>query len=70
MPPPGSPIPPARVLVVGAGVAGLAAIGTSVSLGAITYAFDVRLEVTKQIESMGGRFFVIGKTQTARRRGK
>ncbi len=37
-------VPPAKVLVVGAGVAGLAAIGTSVSLGAITYAFDVRPE--------------------------
>jgi NAD(P) transhydrogenase subunit alpha len=49
-------IPPARVLVVGAGVAGLAAIGTSVSLGAITYAFDVRPEVAEQIESMGANF--------------
>jgi NAD(P) transhydrogenase subunit alpha len=49
-------IPPARVLVVGAGVAGLAAIGTSVSLGAITYAFDVRPEVAEQIESMGAEF--------------
>ncbi|TIO38847.1 MAG: NAD(P)(+) transhydrogenase (Re/Si-specific) subunit alpha, partial [Mesorhizobium sp.] len=37
-------VPPAKVLVVGAGVAGLAAIGTSASLGAITYAFDVRPE--------------------------
>jgi NAD(P) transhydrogenase subunit alpha len=49
-------IPPARVLVVGAGVAGLAAIGASVSLGAITYAFDVRPEVAEQIESMGAEF--------------
>ncbi len=49
-------IPPARVLVVGAGVAGLAAIGTSVSLGAITMAFDVRPEVAEQIESMGAEF--------------
>ncbi|MGB3247001.1 MAG: NAD(P)(+) transhydrogenase (Re/Si-specific) subunit alpha, partial [Sulfitobacter sp.] len=38
-------VPPAKVLVVGAGVAGLAAIGTATSLGAITYAFDVRPEV-------------------------
>ncbi|MEL6690879.1 MAG: NAD(P)(+) transhydrogenase (Re/Si-specific) subunit alpha, partial [Pseudomonadota bacterium] len=45
-------VPPAKVLVVGAGVAGLAAIGTSTSLGAITYAFDVRPEVAEQIESM------------------
>ena len=49
-------VPPAKVLVVGAGVAGLAAIGTSTSLGAITYAFDVRPEVAEQIESMGAQF--------------
>ena len=49
-------VPPAKVLVVGAGVAGLAAIGTSVSLGAITMAFDVRPEVSEQIESMGAEF--------------
>ena len=49
-------VPPARVLIVGAGVAGLAAIGTSTSLGAITLAFDVRPEVAKQIESMGAEF--------------
>ncbi|MDO7565049.1 MAG: Re/Si-specific NAD(P)(+) transhydrogenase subunit alpha, partial [OM182 bacterium] len=49
-------VPPARVLVLGAGVAGLAAIGTSVSLGAITLAFDVRPEVSEQIESMGAEF--------------
>ncbi|MFO7763517.1 MAG: Re/Si-specific NAD(P)(+) transhydrogenase subunit alpha [Wenzhouxiangellaceae bacterium] len=49
-------VPPARVLVVGAGVAGLAAIGTSVALGAITLAFDVRPEVAEQIESMGAEF--------------
>jgi H+-translocating NAD(P) transhydrogenase subunit alpha len=49
-------VPPAKVLVIGAGVAGLAAIGTAVSLGAITYAFDVRPEVAEQIESMGAEF--------------
>ena len=49
-------VPPARVLVVGAGVAGLAAIGTSVSLGAIVHAFDVRPEVAEQVESMGASF--------------
>jgi H+-translocating NAD(P) transhydrogenase subunit alpha len=49
-------VPPAKVLVVGAGVAGLAAIGTSVSLGAIVHAFDVRPEVAEQIESMGANF--------------
>jgi H+-translocating NAD(P) transhydrogenase subunit alpha len=49
-------VPPAKVLVVGAGVAGLAAIGTATSLGAIVYAFDVRPEVAEQIESMGANF--------------
>lgn len=49
-------VPPAKVLVVGAGVAGLAAIGTATSLGAITHAFDVRPEVAEQVESMGAQF--------------
>jgi len=49
-------VPPANVLVLGAGVAGLAAIGTSTSLGAITYAFDVRPEVAEQVESLGAEF--------------
>ncbi|OYR23000.1 Re/Si-specific NAD(P)(+) transhydrogenase subunit alpha [Brucella thiophenivorans] len=49
-------VPPAKVLVIGAGVAGLAAIGTATSLGAITYAFDVRPEVAEQIQSMGAEF--------------
>ncbi len=49
-------VPPAKVLVIGAGVAGLAAIGASTSLGAITLAFDVRPEVAEQVESMGAEF--------------
>jgi NAD(P) transhydrogenase subunit alpha len=49
-------MPPAKVLIIGAGVAGLAAIGTAVSLGAIVSAFDVRPEVAEQIESMGASF--------------
>src|SRR5690625_3018428 len=49
-------VPPAKVFVIGAGVAGLAAIGTSKSLGSIVRAFDTRLEVAEQIESMGGEF--------------
>ncbi|PZM16696.1 Re/Si-specific NAD(P)(+) transhydrogenase subunit alpha [Rhizobium tubonense] len=49
-------VPPAKVLVIGAGVAGLSAIGTATSLGALTYAFDVRPEVAEQIESMGAEF--------------
>jgi NAD(P) transhydrogenase subunit alpha len=49
-------VPPAKVLVIGAGVAGLAAIGTATSLGAVVHAFDVRPEVAEQIESMGANF--------------
>ena len=52
-------VPPAKVLVIGAGVAGLAAIGTSQSLGAIVRAFDVRPEVSEQIESMGAEFLML-----------
>ncbi len=49
-------IPPAKVMVIGAGVAGLAAIGSAGSLGAIVRAFDTRPEVKEQIESMGAEF--------------
>ena len=52
-------IPPAKVLVIGAGVAGLAAIGAAQSLGAIVRAFDVRPEVAEQIESMGAEFLML-----------
>ena len=57
-------VPPAKVLVIGAGVAGLAAIGTSTSLGAITLAFDVRPEVAEQIESMGAEFVYLDFEET------
>jgi NAD(P) transhydrogenase subunit alpha len=56
-------VPPAKVLVIGAGVAGLAAIGTATSLGAITYAFDVRPEVAEQVESMGAEFVFLDFTE-------
>ncbi|MGY1680904.1 Re/Si-specific NAD(P)(+) transhydrogenase subunit alpha [Geodermatophilus sp. SYSU D01176] len=49
-------VPPATVLVVGAGVAGLAAIGAASSLGAVVRATDVRPEVAEQIASMGGEY--------------
>lgn len=52
-------VPPAKVLVVGAGVAGLAAIGTASSLGAVVRAFDARPEVGEQVESMGAEFLRI-----------
>ena len=49
-------VPPAKVFIAGAGVAGLAAIGTAVSLGAIVRANDTRSEVADQVVSMGGEF--------------
>jgi len=52
-------VEPAKVLVIGAGVAGLAAIGTARSLGAIVRAFDTRMEVAEQIESMGAEFLTV-----------
>ena len=51
---------PARVLVVGAGVAGLQAIATARRLGAVVEAFDVRPVVREQVESLGARFVDIG----------
>jgi len=56
-------IPPAKVMVIGAGVAGLAAIGTAVNLGAIVRAFDTRLEVKEQIESMNAEFLELDFTE-------
>jgi H+-translocating NAD(P) transhydrogenase subunit alpha len=52
-------IPPAQVLVLGAGVAGLQAIATARRLGAVVMAFDVRSAVKEQIESLGARFFEV-----------
>jgi H+-translocating NAD(P) transhydrogenase subunit alpha len=52
-------VPPATVLVAGAGVAGLAAIGTARSLGAIVRATDARAEVAEQVESMGAEFLAV-----------
>jgi len=52
-------IPPAKVLVIGAGVAGLAAIGAAKSLGAVVRAFDTRPEVKEQIESMDAEFLML-----------
>jgi NAD(P) transhydrogenase subunit alpha len=49
-------VPPAKVVVIGAGVAGLAAIGAANSLGAIVRAFDTRPEVKEQVQSMGAEF--------------
>ncbi|MDQ6658972.1 MAG: Re/Si-specific NAD(P)(+) transhydrogenase subunit alpha [Actinomycetota bacterium] len=61
-------MPPARVFVVGAGVAGLAAIGTASSLGAVVRAFDVRPEVAEQVESMGAQFVAVDAMSEAPQR--
>jgi len=52
-------IPPAKVLVVGAGVAGLQAIATAKRMGAIVFATDVRAASKEQVESLGGKFLTV-----------
>ncbi len=52
-------VPPAKVLVIGAGVAGLAALGAARGLGAIVRAFDTRAAVREQVESLGGEFLEV-----------
>ncbi|MDP7557404.1 MAG: Re/Si-specific NAD(P)(+) transhydrogenase subunit alpha [Nitrospinaceae bacterium] len=52
-------VPPAKVMVIGAGVAGLAAIGAAKSMGAIVRAFDTRPEVKEQVESMDAEFLEV-----------
>ncbi len=56
-------VPPAKVLVVGAGVAGLAAIGAAGSLGAIVRATDPRPEVADQVRSMGGEYLAVASPE-------
>lgn len=53
-------VPPARVLVIGTGVAGLAAIGAARNMGAEVFATDVRPETAEQVESMGATFWKVG----------
>jgi NAD(P) transhydrogenase subunit alpha len=52
-------VPPAKIMVIGAGVAGLAAIGAAQSMGAIVRAFDTRPEVKEQVESMDAEFLML-----------
>ncbi|POX57248.1 NAD(P)(+) transhydrogenase (Re/Si-specific) subunit alpha [Streptomyces sp. Ru71] len=58
-------VPPAKVLVAGAGVAGLAAIGAASSLGAVVRATDPRPEVADQVKSLGGEYLPVHVTQEA-----
>jgi len=53
-------IPPAKVLVLGAGVAGLQALATARRLGAVTTGYDVRPEVAEQVQSLGSKFLDLG----------
>jgi NAD/NADP transhydrogenase alpha subunit len=52
-------VPPAKILVIGGGVAGLAAIGQAKNMGAIVRAFDTRAAVKEQVESMGAEFLEV-----------
>lgn len=58
-------VPPAKVMIIGAGVAGLAAIAAAGSLGAIVRAFDTRPEVKEQVQSMGAEFLELGFEEEA-----
>ena len=63
-------ITPAKVLVLGAGVAGLQAIATARRLGAVVSAYDVRAAVKEQIESLGAKFVVLDMDAARRRTGR
>jgi NAD(P) transhydrogenase subunit alpha len=62
-------VPPAKVLVIGAGVAGLAAIGAARGLGAIVRAFDTRSAVRDQVKSMGAEFIEVNIVEEGEGRG-
>tara|TARA_B100000959_G_scaffold273260_1_gene323602 strand:- start:411 stop:1490 length:1080 start_codon:yes stop_codon:yes gene_type:complete len=62
-------IPAAKVLVVGAGVAGLQAIATAKRMGAIVFATDVRIASKEQVESLGGKFLVVERSENLETEG-
>ena len=62
-------IPAARVLIVGAGVAGLQAIATAKRMGAIVYATDVRIASKEQVESLGGKFLTVEEAENLETEG-
>lgn len=66
---PAGTIKPAKVFIIGAGVAGLQAIGTAKRLGGVVEAYDVRPEVKEQIESLGAKFFDIKIEGTVESKG-
>ncbi|MCC6811489.1 MAG: Re/Si-specific NAD(P)(+) transhydrogenase subunit alpha [Deltaproteobacteria bacterium] len=61
--------PPAKVLVIGAGVAGLAALGAARALGAEVSAFDTRAAAREQVESLGGKFLTVALTESGEGQG-
>jgi len=62
-------IPAAKVLVIGAGVAGLQAIATAKRMGAIVYATDVRIASKEQVESLGGKFLMVDGSENLETKG-
>jgi H+-translocating NAD(P) transhydrogenase subunit alpha len=62
-------IPPAKVLVIGAGVAGLQAIATAKRMGAIVFATDVRSASKEQVESLGGKFLMVDESENLETEG-
>ena len=62
-------IPPAKVLVIGAGVAGLQAIATAKRMGAIVFATDVRTAAKEQVESLGGKFLTVENSENLETEG-
>ena len=62
-------VPAAKVLVIGAGVAGLQAIATAKRLGAIVSATDVRLTAKEQVESLGGKFLIVEGSENLETKG-
>src|SRR5215475_2154989 len=62
-------VPPAKVLIIGGGVAGLAALGAAKGLGAIVRAFDVRPSVEDQVKSLGGEFLTVSLQESGEGQG-
>ena len=62
-------VPAAKVLVIGAGVAGLQAIATAKEQGAIVYATDVRMASKEQVESLGGKFLMVDGSENLETEG-
>jgi NAD(P) transhydrogenase subunit alpha len=62
-------IQPAKVLILGAGVAGLQAIATAKRIGAVVYAFDVRRAAKEQVESLGAEFIEVSQEQDSETKG-